>query len=209
MFKTFSSSVENSKRWKSRNLIIKKTLYYQSKLQSIWKSTVIKGTHKNCKYKSNKNNSSLLMTIQIQLSTIPPAPLYGVNWSQLIRYARAWSHYTSFIYRSVLLWHKLAQQSYEKKTLFLFCWGRVYIIIRRILVFIHSTFMYLFMKFLLRFRLNIVLSPIIWSLFFFGVFHVCLCQKSRVMDKLLCKSTNYDDVTPLIFNSLSISSQSR
>ena len=44
-------------------------------------------------------------------SKIPSAPSYGVNISQLIRYARACSHYTDFIYRSVLLAQKLLQKN--------------------------------------------------------------------------------------------------
>ena len=50
-------------------------------------------------------------------SNIPSAPSYGVYISQLIRYSRACSHYTDFIYRSVLLTQKLLQQSYEEDRL--------------------------------------------------------------------------------------------
>ena len=43
------------------------------------------------------------------------APSYGVYISQLVRYARASSHYTDFKYRSVIPTQKLLQQSYEEK----------------------------------------------------------------------------------------------
>ena len=40
-------------------------------------------------------------------SNIPSSPSYGVYISQLIRYARACSHFTNFVYRSVLVTQKL------------------------------------------------------------------------------------------------------
>ncbi len=50
-------------------------------------------------------------------SNIPTKPTYGVYVSQLIRYARACTHYEDFQYRHRLLVNKLTSQGYKRKTL--------------------------------------------------------------------------------------------
>ena len=48
-------------------------------------------------------------------SNIPASPAYGVYISQLIRYARASSHYSDFLKRHLHLRNRLLDQGYKKK----------------------------------------------------------------------------------------------
>jgi hypothetical protein len=47
-------------------------------------------------------------------SNIPASPAYGVDISQLIRYARASSNYSDFLKRHLYLRNRLLDQGYEK-----------------------------------------------------------------------------------------------
>ena len=51
-------------------------------------------------------------------SNIPASPAYGVNISQLIRYARASSNYSDFLKRHPQLRNRLLDQGYTKIHLF-------------------------------------------------------------------------------------------
>ena len=65
-------------------------------------------------------------------SNIPATPAYGVYVSQLIRYARACSMYTSFLSRALLLTSKLLKQGYLQPRLMATCkkfYGRHYSLI--------------------------------------------------------------------------------
>ena len=53
-------------------------------------------------------------------SNIPSSPAYGVYISQLIRYARACSHYQDFLQRHKSLLHKLLNQGFVKSRLIVF-----------------------------------------------------------------------------------------
>ena len=67
-------------------------------------------------------------------SNIPAAPAYGVYVSQLIRYARACSMYTSFLSRALLLTSKLLKQGYLQPRLMATCkkfYGRHYSLIAK------------------------------------------------------------------------------
>ena len=67
-------------------------------------------------YDKRDDFNFLIINFQFLSSNIPSAHSCGV-YNQLLRYSRACSHYTEFIYRSVLLTQKLLQQSYEEDRL--------------------------------------------------------------------------------------------
>ena len=68
-------------------------------------------------YDKRDDFNFLIVILPFLSSNIPSSPAYGVNVSQLIRYARACSNYQDFVELGKVLTAKLLSQGYQKTKL--------------------------------------------------------------------------------------------